>query len=110
MGKTKAAEKAGKVSDDYPQGEHTVTWYCIDEEDWWLITNLLKGRIDYFKSRLNEVMQTDDPDLIHNTTDWYRDVIERLTTRLHQFEDQISPTYFRRKRAEKAARNRQTNI
>jgi hypothetical protein len=24
--------------------------------------------------------------------------------RLHEFEDQISPTYFRRKRAEKAAR------
>jgi len=109
MARTKAAEKSQKVSSDYPQGKHTVTWQDIDEDDWWLIINLLRGRIEYFQSRLNEIMQTNDPDLIRNQTDWYRETIGRLSIRLHQFEDQISPTYFKRKRAEKAERIRQPN-
>lgn len=110
MARTKAADKAGKVSSDYPQGKYTITWKDIDEDDWWLIINLIRGRIEYFESKLNQIMQSNDQDLIHNQTDWYRETIERLTTRLHQFEDQISPTYFRRKRAEKAARIHQPNI
>jgi hypothetical protein len=104
MARTKAAEKSTKVSSDYPQGIHTVTWQNIDEDDWWLIINLIRGRIEYFQSRLDDLIRTNDPDLIHNQTDWYRESIGRLTLRLHEFEDQISPTYFRRKRAEKAAR------
>ena len=109
MGRTKKAEKADKPPADYPQGLHTVTFKDLDEEDWWLITNLFKGRIEYFQQRLNDIMQTGDPDLMHNTTQWYVDTIERLNTRLTEFEDQISPVYFRRKRAEKAARLKQPN-
>ena len=109
MARTKTAEKASKVSDDYPQGKHIVTFKDIDEDDWWLIINLFRGRIDYFQHRLNDIMQTGDPDLMHNTTEWYEDAIKRLTARLTEFEDQISPVYFRRKRAEKAARLKQAN-
>lgn len=101
--------KKDAVPADYPQGLRTVTFKDLDEDDWWLITNLFKGRIDYFQHRLDEVMRTQDPDLIENQTDWYRDAIERLTTRLTEFENQISSTYFRRLRAEKAARLKQPN-
>ena len=68
MARTKAAEKSTKVSSDYPQGKHTVTWQNIDEDDWWLIINLIRGRIEYFQSRLDDLIRTNDPDLIHNQT------------------------------------------
>jgi hypothetical protein len=109
MAKTKAASSKSQPSPDYPQGKHTVTFTDIDEEDWWLITNLFKGRIDYFNQRLQEIQHSKDPDLIRRNTEWLEETIERLETRLYQFEDQISPTYFKRKRAEHAARNKQQN-
>jgi hypothetical protein len=110
MARTKAAENSSKVSSDYPKGKYTVTWQDIDEDDWWLIINLIRGRIEYFQSRLNDIIRTNDPDLIHNQTDWYRESVEKLTIRLNEFEDQISPTYFKRKREEKAVRMRQPNM
>lgn len=90
--------KSDKPSSDYPQGKHTVTLRDIDEDDMWFIIHALHARIEYFQSRLNEINRTNDPDLIANVTNWYKEAIKRLTLRLHQFEDQISPTYFKRKR------------
>jgi len=107
MARTKAADRANRVSSDYPQGLHTVIWEDLHEEEWWLITNLFKGRIDFFQQRLNEIIQGGDPDLIANQTEWYKEAIACLTKRLTEFEDQISPVYFKRKRAEKAARLRE---
>ena len=106
MARTKAADKSKGVSADYPQGLHTVTWTDLHEDEWWLITNLFRGRIDYFQQQLNEIIRSEDPDLIDNQTEWYQDTIKCLTKRLTEFENQISPVYFRRKRAEKAARIR----
>lgn len=110
MAQTKTSQRKNTPPTDYPQGKYTVTFTDIDEEDWWLITNLFKGRIEYFKSRLDEIQRTKDPDIIRKDNGWYQETIERLENRLHQFEDQISPTYFKRKRAEHAARIKQPNI
>lgn len=107
MARTK---KSDGPSPDYPQGLHNVTFKDISEEEWWLIIHLFEGRIEYFQRRLNDIMQTGDPDLMDNTTQWYKESIARLTKRLTEFEDQISPVYFRRKRAEKAARCKQYNL
>ena len=107
MAKTKAASSKSQPSPDYPQGKHDVTWLQLDEEDWWLIFNMFQGRIQGLTQRLIEIKQTKDPDIIHNQSGWYEDAIERLETRLQEFENQISPTYFRRKRAESAARAKQ---
>jgi hypothetical protein len=110
MAQTKTSQRKQQPSPDYPQGKHTVTFIDIDEEDWWLITNLFKGRIEYFQQRLLEIKQTNDLDLLRKDTTWYEETIERLEKRLHEFEDQISSTYFKRKRAEHAARVKQPNI
>ncbi len=110
MARTKAADKTKGASPDYPQGLHTVTWTNLHEDEWWLITNLFKARIDYFQQRLNEIIQSKDPDLIDNQTEWYQETISCLTKRLTEFEDQISPVYFKRKREEKAARIRTLNL
>jgi len=109
MAKTKVADKATKVSPDYPQGLHTITWTNLHEDEWWLIVNLFRARIDFFQQRLNEIIKTEDPDLITHQTQWYQETIDCLTKRLTEFEDQISPVYFRRKRAEKALRIRELN-
>ena len=109
MAQTKSSQRKQQPSPDYPQGKHTVTFTDIDEEDWWLITNLFKGRIEYFIQRLQEIQQSKDPDLIRRNTEWLEETIERLETRLYEFEDQISPTYFKRKRAEHLARLKQPN-
>lgn len=109
MAKTKAASSKSQPSPDYPQGKHNVTWLDLEEDDWWLITNMFQGRIQYLTQRLAEIKQTNDPDIIHNQSDWYVESIKRLTTRLEEFENQISPVYFKRKRAEHAARNKQQN-
>lgn len=107
MAKTKFATNKSQPSADYPQGTHCVTWLDIEEDDWWLIINMFRGRIDYLTSRLSEIRRSNDPDIIHNQSEWYIDAIERLETRLDEFECQISPIYFKRKRAEKAARTKQ---
>jgi hypothetical protein len=91
-------KKSDKPSSDYPQGKHTVTWKDIDEDDMWLIIHAFRARIEYFQSRLNEINNTNDPDLICSVADWYEGAIEKLTSKLYEFEDQISPTYFKRKR------------
>ena len=106
MARTKSAYKSKAVSPDYPQGLRTVTWTNLHEDEWWLITNLFRSRIDFFQQRLNDIIRSEDPDLIANQTEWYQDTIKCLTKRLTEFEDQISPVYFRRKRAEKAERIR----
>ena len=90
--------KSDKLSSDYPKGTHSITWIDIDEDDMWLIIHAIRTRIEYFQARLNEINRSNDPDLICNATDWYEEVIEKLTSRLYEFEDQISPTYFKRKR------------
>jgi hypothetical protein len=109
MARTKFSLNKGQPSPDYPQGTHTVTFTDLEEDDWWLITNMFKGRIEYLSQRLHEIKHMNDPDVIHNTAHWYEETIERLVVRLQEFEDQISPVYFKRKRAEHAARNKQPN-
>jgi len=109
MAKTKSSLNKSQPSPDYPQGKHTVTFVDLEEDDWWLITNMFKGRIEYLSYRLNDIKNMHDPDVIHNTTHWYEEAIARLAVRLEEFENQISPVYFKRKRAEHAARNKQLN-
>jgi hypothetical protein len=110
MAKTKSATRKSQPSPDYPQGKHTVTWLDLEEDDWWLITNMFRGRIARLNERLMEIKRTNDPDIVYNQSDWYINAIERLTTRLEDFENQISPVYFKRKRAEQAARIKQLNL
>lgn len=109
MAKTKFSLNKSQPSPDYPQGKHTVTFLDLEEDDWWLITNMFKGRIEYLSQRLRELKNMNDPDVIHNTAYWYEESIGRLVVRLEEFENQISPVYFKRKRAEHAARNKQLN-
>jgi len=90
--------KTDKLSSDYPKGTHNITWLDIDENDMWLIIHAMRTRIEYFQTRLNEINRTNDPDLICSVADWYEEAIEKLTSRLYQFEDQISLTYFKRNR------------
>jgi hypothetical protein len=93
MARTKSSLSKGQPSPDYPQGKHTVTFTDLE----------------MMSHRLLEIEQSNDPDVIHNTALWYEETIARLITRLEEFEDQISPVYFKRKRAEHAARNKQLN-
>jgi len=109
MARTKSSLSKGQPSPDYPQGTHTVTFTNLEEDDWWLITNMFKGRIEYLSQRLHEIKHMNDPDVIDNTAHWYEETIGRLVVRLEEFEDQISPVYFKRKRAEHIARNKQPN-
>jgi hypothetical protein len=109
MARTKSSLNKGQPSPDYPQGTHTVTFTDLEEDDWWLITNMFQGRIEMMSHRLLEIERSNDPDVIHNTAPWYEETIARLIVRLEEFEDQISPVYFKRKRAEYIARNKQPN-
>lgn len=81
---------------DYPQGLQTVTFLDLEEDDWWALLHALEVRIRFFRQQKASYERLDDPGLQHHI-DHCDDTLQRLGSLLSSAEQQISPTFFKRK-------------
>lgn len=81
---------------DYPQGPQSVTFTALEEDDWWALLYALEVRIRFFQQQKAGYERLDDPGLQCHI-DHCDDTLDRLSRLLATAQQQISPTFFRRK-------------
>ena len=88
--------KQDAPSPDYPKGPRTITFSELDEDSWWALLHALEVRISFFQQQRASYQRLNDPGMerhIHCCDD----SIARLRQLLQSAQQQLSPSFFRRK-------------